>query len=223
VNSNSYNNLLTTIKKLRDPNGGCPWDLKQTLKTLGPSLLEECCECLDGISNDDSENIAEELGDVMFTATLMGYILEQEKITTTDSILDHVNSKMVRRHPHVFKTDSESISTSDEVLVQWEKIKKEKEGRVTKTILSNIPSSIPPLAKSNEIQKKVAKNGFDWDSVDGIFDKIVEETEEVKVEIESQDRDKLELELGDLLFSVVNLARYLKIDPSIALSRKKIW
>ncbi|MGL1891889.1 MAG: nucleoside triphosphate pyrophosphohydrolase [Spirochaetaceae bacterium] len=217
--NNSYEKLLATVKALRNPDGGCPWDLKQNLKTLGPSLLEECCECLDGISNNDNKNIKEEIGDIIFTATVMGYILEQDGVTTVAEILGDVNNKMISRHPHVFSNNRNNVSTSEEVLIQWEDIKEKKEGRIKKGILDNIPKSLPPLEKSNEIQKKVEKVGFDWPNINDIFDKIVEETNEVKEEITNNHYDNLELEIGDLLFSVINLSRYLKVDPSIALSR----
>lgn len=218
MTKNSYEELLETIKRLREPINGCPWDLKQNIKSLGPSLLEECCECLDGISRGDNKNIAEELGDIIFTSTLMSYIMEQEGFTTTDKIISDVNNKMIKRHPHVF-SDTDGINTSEEVLIQWEKIKEIKEGRVKKLLLDKIPKSMPPLEQSYEIQKKVEKKGFDWESIEHIFDKIVEETREVKEEITSNNMDNLELEIGDLLFSVVNLSRFLNIDPSRALSR----
>lgn len=216
--SSSYKNLLDTVKALREPINGCPWDLKQNLKSLGPSLLEECCECLDGIALNDRKNIKEELGDIIFTSTLMSYILEQDGDTTVDEIISDVNSKMISRHPHVF-SGTKGINSSDEVLIQWEKIKETKEGRVKKRVLDKIPKSLPALEKSFEIQKKVEKRGFDWENIEHIFDKIVEETQEVRQELKEDNRDNLELEIGDLLFSVVNLARFLKIDPSVALGR----
>lgn len=215
--NDSYNKLLNTIKDLREPINGCPWDLKQNIKSLGPSLLEECCECLDGISSGDTENVKEELGDIIFTATLMSYILEQDGDGSTSEIIDHVNEKMIRRHPHVFS--DVKVSNSDEVITMWDDIKVKIEGRTQNGLLSNIPKSLTPLEKSNKIQKKVEKVGFDWEDIEDIFSKIDEEVIEVREEIKAKDRDKLELEIGDLLFSVVNLSRFLKIDPSIALGR----
>lgn len=218
MESKSFSNLIDTIKKLRDPNGGCPWDLKQDIKSLAPSLLEECCECIDGASNNDLTNVKEELGDIIFTATLMTYIIEQNKNGSVDEIINTVNEKMIRRHPHVF-ADREGIETSEAVLEQWEQIKTKVEGRKRETLLAKIPSSLPAMEKSWEIQKKVAKVGFDWEEVQDIFHKITEETEEVKEEIKTGDSDKMEEEIGDLLFSVINLARFLKINPTVALSR----
>lgn len=213
-----FEELVNTIKTLREPINGCPWDLKQNIKSLAPSLLEECCECIDGISNNDIDNVKEELGDIIFTSTLISYILEQEKLTSINEIINTVNNKMISRHPHVFGS-GQKLSSSKEVLKQWDEIKTKKEGRVKTKILDQIPSSMPPMDKSYEIQKKVEKVGFDWENINDIFLKITEETEEVKHEIESGDLSKLELEIGDLLFSVINLSRYLKINPSIALSR----
>lgn len=218
MNNTPYEKLLTTIKILREPINGCPWDLKQNIKSMAPSLLEECCECLDGVTCGDNENVVEELGDIIFTATLMAYILEQEGVATTSDVINGVNEKMIRRHPHIF-SDVENINTSDEVLKQWNDIKVKLEGRSQKGLLDRIPQSLPPLEKSYEIQKKVEKVGFDWENIEDIFSKISEETEEVRREIINNNMDELELEMGDLLFSVVNLSRFLKIDPSIALRR----
>lgn len=216
--SSPFDKLVNTIKALREPINGCPWDLKQNIKSLAPSLLEECCECIDGISNNDIDNVKEELGDLIFTTTLISYILEQEALTSINEIINKVNDKMISRHPHVFSS-GKKLNTSCEVLQQWDEIKTKKEGRIQTKVLDKIPKSMPPMDKSYEIQKKVEKVGFDWEHINDIFQKITEETEEVKEEIESGDFSKLELEIGDLLFSVINLSRYLKINPSVALSR----
>lgn len=210
--------MIDTIKALREPINGCPWDLKQNVKSLLPSLLEEVYELTDGVAQNDNENIVEELGDIIFTSSLISYIAQQEGISTIDNIIDGVNQKMISRHPHVFK-NNQKLNCSEEVLKQWEEIKVKKEGRSTNSLLERIPRSTPPIDMANEIQKKVAKVGFDWESTEGIFDKINEEVNEVKVEIESGDRDKLEEEIGDLLFSVINLSRFLDINPSIALNK----
>jgi len=215
---NSFKSLMNTIIRLRDPDNGCPWDIKQNIKTLAPAIFDECCELLDGVANSDYKNIEEELGDIFFTTSLISYVLEQEKKTTVENIINNVNNKMISRHPHVFN-QGESLSTSDEVLIQWEKIKIEKEGRVKKHILDKIPESLPSLEKSLEIQKKVSKVGFDWDNIDDVFDKILEEIEEVKHEINHENTTNLEEEIGDLLFSVINLSRKLNINPSLALGR----
>lgn len=218
MNHNEYMKLLETVKALRDPVNGCPWDLKQNLKSLAPSILEECCECIDGINSNDLENVSEELGDIIFTATLMTYIMEQENNISVDSVISSVNNKMIRRHPHVF-SNTDNINTSDEVLQQWENIKINVEGRINKGLLDKIPNSLPPLEKSYEIQKKVEKVGFDWENVSDIFEKISEETIEVKNEIDSNCPEKIEEEIGDLLFSVINLARFLNVNPSSALAK----
>lgn len=218
MESKSFKRLIETVKALREPINGCPWDLKQNIKSLAPSLLEECCEFIDGVHNNDLNNIKEELGDIFFTTTLISYIIQQEDNGSVNEILDKVTNKMIFRHPHVF-SDGKKLKNSDEVLMQWEEIKVKKEGRLNNGYLSKIPKSIPPLEKSYEIQKKVKKVGFDWETVDDVFDKITEETLEVKEEIKSGSKDKLEQEIGDLLFSVVNLSRFLDIDPSVALSR----
>ncbi|QEN06174.1 nucleoside triphosphate pyrophosphohydrolase [Thiospirochaeta perfilievii] len=218
MNNSEYSRLLDIIKKLRDPQSGCPWDLKQSVESLAPALLEECCECIDGVNNRDLVNIKEELGDIIFTTSLISYIIEQENNGSIDDIIKNVNDKMVRRHPHIF-SNTQGVDSSEKVLQQWEEIKKNQEGRVKKNLLDKIPTSLPPLEKSFEIQKKVEKVGFDWENINDIFNKILEETQEVKDAIDSNNQDNLEMEIGDLLFSVVNLSRFLKIDPSKALAR----
>lgn len=218
MNSYNYDKLVETIKKLRNPENGCPWDLKQTIQTLSPALLEESCECIDGAASNDYSNVAEELGDILFTSSLMAYILQQDGYITISEIIESVNNKMIRRHPHVF-SNQQGIDTSEKVLEQWDFIKENLEGRKNNDILSKIPKSLPPLEKSFEIQKKVKKVGFDWSNINDIFEKIQEEIFEVKDEINNNNFDNLELEIGDLLFSVINLSRFLKVDPSIALNR----
>lgn len=216
MDNDIFNTLINTVKSLREPETGCAWDLKQTASSLCPSLLEEVCECMDAAHSNDDENLKEELGDVVFTSLLISYIKEQEGAFSVDEVLKTASDKMIRRHPHVF--GDASAETSDEVLTQWDRIKAEVEGRISERLLGKIPSSLPSLLKAWEIQKKAAKVGFDWPSVDQVWDKVHEEIDEVKQEIEDNNREKLEEEIGDLLFSVVNIARFLKVDPDRALT-----
>lgn len=213
-----FDRLYKIIKKLRHPEEGCSWDLKQTAVSLRTSLLEEVYECIDAIDKQDDENLKEELGDMFLLLVMISRIKEQESRFTVEEVLHDISEKLVRRHPHVFgdvKTDD-----VDEILQQWDDIKENLEGKKKKeSILEGITAALPPLEKSFEIQKKVAKVGFQWDSVDEVWEKMEEEIRELKEEHRLGDREKMEQELGDILFTVVNLARMMKIDPALALNR----
>jgi len=235
----AFKALYETIARLRAPDG-CKWDREQTPSTLRGALIEETYECLEAIDNNDPAHIAEELGDLFLLAAMISYIHEEEgKFSVTD-VLAGVNEKLIRRHPHVFG-DVKVKDTAD-ILNNWEKIKIEQEGRKPKdSILDGVSSALPPVERSYVLQKKAAKFGFDWPDMKGIMDKIREELEEVIVASNgiasngaansstacSDDegnapeagRAHIEEELGDLLFSVINLCRFLKVEPSIALRR----
>jgi nucleoside triphosphate diphosphatase len=215
--SEAFNNLLEVIIKLRGPEG-CPWDKKQTLKSLIPNLFEETFECIDAIDAGDIDNTMEELGDLYLLVVMLSYIMEQTSKYTISDILNTVKEKLIRRHPHVFSdTNVESV---DEVLNLWQDIKINIEGRPKKdSILDSIPLSYPPLERSYKIQKKVSRVGFDWNNSRDVLKKIREELDELEVEIDSGNIKNAELEMGDFLFSVINLSRYLKIDPALALHK----
>ncbi len=226
----AFDNFFETIKTLRSPNG-CPWDIKQTPQTMRESLVEECFEAIEAINNDNAEHVKEELGDIFLNTAMISYMYEQEKIFSVDDVLKNVTDKLIRRHPHVFpesEGQSESINakTADQVLDQWENIKKNIEGRSKTNTLDEVPKGIPPLLRAAKLQKKAAKLGFDWNDTKPVFSKIREELEEVEEALEQhQSTSKantnmhLEEEIGDLLFAVVNAARHLGIAPEVALSR----
>ena len=215
----SLDNLYTIIKLLRSPDG-CPWDRIQTNKTATQSLIDESYEYLDGALKGDVASCREEIGDVMISVFMNLYIHEEASEFKPYEAINEVCEKLVRRHPHVF-SDSASASNGEEVLKVWNSVKENVEGKKTdsESIFSHIPSSLPPLEKSYEIQKKLAKIGFDWSDYNGIFDKIQEELDEVKNAILNGSTEELELEIGDLLFSVVNLSRFMKVRPNVALFR----
>lgn len=215
--SKAFNNLLEVIIKLRSPEG-CPWDKKQTLKSLIPNLFEETFECIDAIEKDDIDNTMEEIGDLYLLVVMLSYILEQTSKFTIKDVLDTITEKLVRRHPHVFSdTKVESV---EEVLDLWQDIKVNVEGRSRKdSILDSIPLSYPPLERAYKIQKKVSKVGFDWESSTDVLKKIKEELGELEDELVSGNDKLAELEMGDFLFSVINLSRFLKIDPALALHK----
>lgn len=213
----SFDRFFEIIRRLRAPDG-CPWDREQTAESLRSSLLEEAYECVDGINQGDDHNLREELGDIYLLVTMIAYIKEQEGTFTVAEVLEDISSKLVRRHPHVF--GESSASTSDEIIQQWDRIKVEVEGKRPKeSALDGIPASFPPLERAYKMQRKAAKVGFDWAEKEPVFEKVREELDECAQEVKSGDANALEQELGDLLFSVVNLCRFLDVDPATALHR----
>jgi tetrapyrrole methylase family protein/MazG family protein len=224
--SESFQSLYDIVTRLRGP-GGCPWDREKNPSTLRGDLIEETYECVEAIDEKNPAHIAEELGDIFLLATMLSYMHEQEGAFTVADVLAGVSEKLIRRHPHVF--GGVQVKDSAEVLDNWAKIKVEQEGRKPKdSILDEVSSGLPPLDRAWKLQKKAAKAGFDWPDIEGVIAKIreeLEETREAANQAASQVADNktaqemLEEELGDLLFSVVNLCRYLKVEPSVALRR----
>jgi tetrapyrrole methylase family protein/MazG family protein len=217
----AYKSLYDIIVRLRGP-GGCPWDQEQTPSTLRGDLIEETYECIEAIDENDPEHVKEELGDIFLLATFLGYIHEESNIFSVADALQTACDKLVRRHPHVF--GETKVNNAAEVLSNWDKIKVEQEGRRPKdSVLDEVSSGLPPLDRAWKLQKKAAKAGFDWPDINGVTDKIKEELAEVLEAAEKNTgetaRVKIEEELGDLLFSAVNLCRYLKVEPSVALRR----
>lgn len=220
--TSSFLQLYNIIRTLRGPDG-CPWDRKQTAKSLGPNLLEEVYEMIDAVENEDHENITEELGDIFLVTTMISYIFEQEKSLKLEDIFDGISEKLVRRHPHVFGDIVKE--NADEVVELWDHIKKnvEKKNVRMESILDSIPRTMPPLERAYKIQKKASKAGFDWDSVNDVIEKLHEELNELKDAVFSDTKSKneqhIEEEIGDVIFSIINISRFLKIDPALALHR----
>ncbi len=214
---NAFKKLLEVIMKLRSPEG-CPWDKKQTLKSLIPNLFEETFECIDAIDNNDIENTMEEIGDLYLLVVMLSYILEQSSEFTIKDVLNTITDKLIRRHPHVFS--DKKVESVEEVLDLWQDIKTNVEGRSRKdSILDTIPLSYPPLERAYKIQNKVSKVGFDWESSKDVLNKIKEEITELENELITENHELAEIEMGDILFSVINLSRFLKIDPVLALHK----
>jgi tetrapyrrole methylase family protein/MazG family protein len=215
--SESFKALYDVVSRLRGP-GGCPWDQEQTPATLRESLIEETYECIEAIDENDPAHTAEELGDLFLLATMISYMYEQEGAFTVADVLRKITEKLIRRHPHVFA--EVKVKDSAEVLNNWAAIKIEQEGRKPKdSILDEVSSGLPPMDRAWKLQKKAAKKGFDWPDTEGVIAKIKEELKEVEEAASQSSIEKTEEELGDLLFSVINLCRYLKVEPSIALRR----
>ncbi|WP_028973568.1 nucleoside triphosphate pyrophosphohydrolase [Spirochaeta cellobiosiphila] len=211
--------LLDVIEKLRDPITGCPWDIKQTPYSLRSDLLEETHEVINAIDEEDSTHINEELGDNLFVLMIIGYMYQQESKFNISSLIKNASDKLIRRHPHVFG-NNESITNANDVIKQWEAIKVDVEGRKPKdSILDKVKSFLPSLKRAYKTQKTVAKVGFDWKNNDEVWDKLYEEIDELKQGISNNDNANIEEELGDLLFTVVNLSRKLNIDPELALNK----
>jgi tetrapyrrole methylase family protein/MazG family protein len=213
----SFCRVYEVMRALRAPDG-CPWDREQTPLSVRSNLVEEAYECIEAITSADAAHIREELGDVYLVATFMAYMYEQEGVFSVSDVLEGLADKLVRRHPHVF--GDSSADTSDKVLAQWKEIKVKVEGKKPKdSVIDGVPQALPPLERAYKMQKKAAKAGFDWTAAGEVWDKVREETEEARLAAASEGADKTEEEIGDLFFSLVNLSRFLKVDPSLALAR----
>ena len=216
--NDALDNLYTIITLLRSPEG-CPWDRIQTNKTTTESLIDESYEYLDGVIRNDVSSEREEIGDVMINVFMNLRIHQENGDFEPYEAVNEVCEKLIRRHPHVF-SDAKAENPG-EVLSLWNSVKENVEGHKDSSddFFSHIPSSLPPLESAYEIQKKLKKVGFDWDSVGGVIDKVREELGEVEEALKEGDKEHIEEEIGDLLFSVVNLSRFLKIRPNTALFR----
>ena len=213
--------LRAIMHRLRAP-GGCPWDAEQTHESIVSNLIEEAYETVDTIKRGDIEHMKEELGDLLLQVVFHSEIAEGNGHFTFDEVAKGISEKLVRRHPHVY--GSSVVNDTDGVLNQWEAIKLEEKGGTQKSYLEGVGEGLPGLLRAVKIQKKAGKVGFDWPDLDSVVSKIHEELEEVESELEtthcaSADKSRIEGEIGDLLFSVVNLARKLKIDPEVAIDR----
>jgi len=200
------------MAQLRAP-GGCPWDREQNFDTIKPYLLQETYEVMDAIDTRDWKGLAEELGDLLLQSVFFAQMASEEGLFDIRDSLEAINSKLVRRHPHVFG-DGEA-KTSDDVLRKWDEIKKT-EKPAQKGLLTGVPRTLPALVEAQQIASRAATAGFDWENVDQVFDKLQEELTELH---SAALQDEKEDELGDLLFVIVNIARFLKVDPEQALRR----
>ncbi len=223
IMSKNFDELVAVMARLRAP-GGCPWDREQTYESLAPYLLEEAFESFDAIQDATEgkpENLREELGDLLLQIIFHSQIAEEAGDFTIEEVCATITRKMILRHPHVF--GDKKFDTASDVLQNWDELKKS-ERAVTKTdetvkdsILEDVPLAFPALIEANKLTRKAAKVGFDWENKEQIFDKLREETEELKEAISVD--ENIEEEIGDLLFVVVNLARKLDVEPETALKK----
>ncbi len=220
MQDHNINRLLDIMRQLRDPDSGCPWDIKQTYQSIVPYTIEETYEVVDAIERKDYDDLKGELGDLLFQVIFYCQIAQEEKRFQFSDVVDAISHKLETRHPHVF--GDKSYKNDDELHKAWENQKalerKEKDGSTS--LLDDIPNSLPALKRSQKMQKRAAKQGFDWPSIDGVWAKVHEELVELKQEVSlASSPPRIEDELGDVLFSVVNLARHLKVDAETALRK----
>lgn len=213
---NRFDRLMEIMRRLRAP-GGCPWDAEQSHDSLKRYLLEEAYEVIEAIDAKDGALLKEELGDLLLQPVFHAAIAEESGAFTMDEVLDAINEKLIRRHPHVF--GDQVIESSEAQVANWEKIKKKEKGDERKSALSGIPPHLPALMKAQKITEKAARVGFDWEHTDQVFAKVMEELHEFEEAMLAGDQKEMESELGDLLFAIVNLGRFLAIDPEDALRK----
>lgn len=210
------NDLLEIMRSLRAP-GGCPWDAEQTHESIRKNLIEETYEVVEAIDKKDSGMLLEELGDLLMQVVFHAQMEDEKGVFNFDDVADGVCKKLIERHPHVF--GEVEVSGVDDVLDNWDAIKRRKKGQKkgSEPMLS-VPRELPALMRAAKIQQKASAVGFDWPDVSGAYDKIIEETQELRKAVESGVQDDVIEELGDLLFSVVNVSRFLKCDAEEALT-----
>ncbi len=206
--------LSEIVARLRAPDG-CPWDREQTHESLRAALVEECYEAIEAIDRSDDANLREELGDLLLHVVMHAHMAGERQAFTFEEVVDGVCEKLIRRHPHVFGGANASDST--EVLRQWEQIKRAEKGDRA-SILDGLPAALPALLRAQNAQKKAARVGFDWGTADPVFDKVQEEIGELREAVSAGSVPHVEEEIGDLLFSLVNLSRKLDVDAETALA-----
>jgi len=211
---NNFQKFIDIIKKLRAPDG-CPWDKEQTFESLTPHIIEEAYELKEAMVGDSPDLLKEELGDVLLHVVMLANMAEEQKWFNISDVIEIVTEKMIRRHPHVF--GDTKVNSVDDVWTNWEQIKSQEKSNVGKSILNSVPISLPALMEANKLQKKAARQGFDWDKIEDAMAKLDEEIQEMKEHINTPNSEKLKDEAGDTLFALVNVFRKLGIDPEEAL------
>ena len=224
--SRDIERLLEVMMRLRDPETGCSWDQKQTFDTIAPYTIEEAYEVKDAIDRKDMPDLCDELGDLLLQVVYHAEIAKEQGAFDFGDVVEAINRKMIRRHPHVFGAEEQKKNGIK--AGEWERIKaveraekaalKPEAGEDEALLLDSVPATLPALSHAMKLQKRASTVGFDWNDIDLVFDKLREEFQEFEAEQASGDHDKMQDELGDVLFVAVNLARHLKIDPEAALA-----
>lgn len=208
--------LVRVIKALRSE-GGCPWDIEQTHESIRKNLIEETYETIEAINKGDAEMLREELGDVLMQVIFHAQIEDEKGVFNIDDVADENCRKMIERHPHVF--GEVNVNSVDDVLTNWDAIKRKSKGqKTTSQAIDSIPRELPALMRADKVQSKAAKAGFDWSEVSGALDRLYEEIGELRDAITNGDKDEISDELGDVLFSAVNVSRFVKVDAEESLT-----
>lgn len=212
--------LLDVMSRLRDPERGCPWDLRQDFHSIVAYTVEETYELVDAIETGDFDQIREELGDVLFQVVFYAQLAAEQNRFDFDAVVNGIATKLIRRHPHVFGSEEEATASEAEVKENWERLKRaEREQKKRSAILDDVPRALPSLSRAQKLQKRAAQVGFDWLDAEGVWAKIDEEIAELRQAIASGSAPDTEAELGDVLIAVVNLARHLGVDAETAARR----
>ncbi|MEH6591559.1 MAG: nucleoside triphosphate pyrophosphohydrolase [Halioglobus sp.] len=221
----SVEDLLRVMQRLRDPKTGCPWDIAQTFKSIVPSTLEECYELAEAIELEDYPHVAEELGDVLFQVIFYAQLGREQKLFEFGDVVHTLVDKLLRRHPHVFHRGLlegvvQGTVSVEQVKESWEDIKRsERDAKKQSGVLDDVPLALPALPRAQKLQKRAAGVGFDWPGSEGVIAKLREELAELNEAVESGQADAIEDEMGDVLFTCVNLARHLGVDSETSLRR----
>ena len=229
--SQTFRDLVGVVARLRAPEG-CPWDIKQTHESLKPFLLEEAYEVLEALDARDPRHLREELGDLLLQILLHAHIESEKQTFNIEDVITDLTDKLIRRHPHVFAAASDEATKldSEQVVTQWEEIKRAERTTESDSVLAGIPASLPSLLRANQIQKRAARVGFDWETPEQVLEKLDEELEELQAAAshlpnsepsvrEPETNAAVEHELGDVLFTIVNVARFLRCNPEEALRK----
>ena len=207
-----FQELLKIMERLRGEKG-CPWDREQTRDSLKPYIIEEAYELIEAIEEEDPEKIKEELGDLLFQIVFQSQVAKEQNEFDISDVIEKIGTKMIARHPHVFG-DAE-CNTPDEVIKQWEMLKK-REGKLRDSILEGVPHAMSSLLRAHRLQKRAAQVGFDWEKIDDVLKKLDEELEEFREALRTGNRDEIEDELGDIFFMLVNVSRFVGVNPEDA-------
>ena len=216
--SKELEELLSTFRSLRDPDTGCAWDREQTFKSIASCAIEEAYEVADAIDREDFKSLKSELGDLFFQVVFHAEMANEKGIFNLNDVINELNDKLVRRHPHVFS--NQNALSSEESLTIWEDIKaQERKTQKLESLMDDVPKNLPSLLRAKKLQKRAARVGFDWPNILQVMEKIEEETKELVEAKELESQEKINEAFGDLVFSIVNLGRHLGVDSEEALKK----